>query len=377
LSAATEHGSSRAARYLPHSDFHDTLTARVDAYFERTGLSPQHARGMLAKTAIVYAWLIGSYLYGLLLATTWWQVGLASISIGVAMACIGFNVQHDGSHRAYSPRSGLNALAAAALDSIGASSYVWAWKHNVFHHSNPNCVGLDADIDIQPFGRMAPAQRRRPWHRFQHFYIWFLYSLLAFKWLFDDFRDVLNGAVGGQRFPRPRGWKLVQFLAGKTFFVGWSFVIPALLHPVGNVVLAWLLGSVVISLTMALTFQMAHVVERAAFPPPSDKPTQTWAEHQVTSAADFGQDNALLTWFTGALNFQIEHHLFPRICHLHLPAIAPIVRATCEEFGVRYYVYPSAGAALVSHVRWLRTLGAPSPAEADVFRPAPATDAQA
>ncbi len=348
-----------AARYLPHGPFHAALNARVDAYFARTQQSPQSAKGMRLKTLAIFAWLTSSYLADLLLVSTWWQAALASISIGFAMAGVGFNVQHDGAHRAYSPRERTNSLAAAALDAIGASSYVWAWKHNIFHHSNPNCVGLDADINIQPLCRLAPAQRRHGWQRFQHVYIWFLYSLLVPKWLFDDFRDVLTGAVGGRPFPRPRGWKAVQLLGGKAFFVAWSMVIPALLHPAKDVAAAWLLGSVTLSLVMAVVFQMAHVVEHAAFAPPDRARTSRWAEHQVTSATDFGQGSALLTWYIGGLNFQIEHHLFPRVCHLHLPALAPIVRATCEEFGVPYFAYPTARAALASHLRWLRSMGAP------------------
>jgi linoleoyl-CoA desaturase len=346
---------STACRYLPHGPFHAALKSRVDDYFARTQKSPHGAPSVWLKTLVIFGWLIASYLFALLLATTWWQVALAAMSMGFAMAGIGFNVQHDGGHSAYSNHGPVNAMAAGALDFIGASSYIWAWKHNVFHHSNPNRVGLDADIDIQPLCRLAPLQRHRPWQRFQHFYIWFLYSLLALKWLFDDFRDIANGAVGGRPFPRPKGWQLFQLCAGKAFFIGWSMVLPVMLHPVANVVGAWLIGSVTISLALALVFQMAHVVEQAKFPGPE---ASGWAEHQVATTADFGQGNAFLTWYAGGLNFQIEHHLFPKVCHAHLPALAPIVKATCEEFGVRYYAYPTAREALVSHARWLRAMGA-------------------
>lgn len=352
------------SQYLPHGPFHAALNERVDAYFARTGLDPQYVGLMRVKTASIFVWLIGSWAYGMFAAQTWWQVGLAAISIGLAMAGIGFNVQHDGGHKGYSKHAAVNAVMAAALDFIGASSYVWAWKHNILHHSNPNRVGLDADIDIQPLCRLSPAQARRPWQRYQHLYIWFLYSLLALKWLFDDFRDVANGAVGGQKFPRPKGWVLAQFLVGKIFFLSWSVVIPCLFHPVGNVLLAWGVASVALSVSMALTFQMAHVVEGVSFPPLDADGKIRWAEHQVQATADFAQDSALLTWFMGGLNFQIEHHLFPRICHMHLRALAPIVKATCEEFGVKYQVFPTGRAALWSHAKWLWTMGQPGSVEA-------------
>lgn len=314
---------------------------------------------MRLKTAIIFAWLLSSYLLALLVAQTWWQAGLCCFSIGLALAAVGFNVQHDGGHRAFAAKGWQNALAAASLDFIGASSYVWSFKHNIFHHSNPNCVGLDADIDLQPLCRLAPAQESHWWQRYQHVYIWFLYAFLAAKWLFDDFRDVYLGTVGGQHFPRPKGRHLAQFCAGKLFFVTWSIVLPLMLHPAGNVALAWAVGSATISVTLAMVFQMAHVVERAEFTTPHTAKT-SWAEHQVATTANFAPGAIPLTWFVGGLNHQIEHHLFPQVCHLHLPEIAPIVKATCEEFGVRYLVYPTAGTALAAHVRWLRTMGAPA-----------------
>jgi linoleoyl-CoA desaturase len=281
------------------------------------------------------------------------------VSIGLAMAAIGFNVQHDGGHKAYAASRWQNALAAASLDFIGASSYVWSYKHNVFHHSNPNCVGLDPDIDLQPLCRLAPAQASHRWQRFQHVYIWFLYAFLAVKWLFDDFRDVYLGTVGGRHFPRPKGAQLAQFCAGKLFFVSWSVVLPLLLHPARNVALGWATASVTISLALATVFQMAHVVEQTGFTTPATEKTP-WAEHQVATTANFAPGAPLITWLVGGLNHQIEHHLFPSVCHVRLPALAPIVKATCEEFGVPYLEYPTAGAALAAHVRWLRAMGAPA-----------------
>jgi linoleoyl-CoA desaturase len=346
------------SRYLPHGDFHRALRSRVDAYFECVGRAPDHVPLMRLKSAIIFAWLIGSYLIALLVAQTWWQAALACFSIGLAMAAVGFNIQHDGGHRAYARLGWQNALAAASLDFIGASSYVWSFKHNIFHHSNPNCVGLDADIDLQPLCRLAPSQSRHRWQRFQHFYVWFLYSFLAVKWLFDDFRDVYLGTIGGQYFPRPKGAQLVHFVVGKAFFIGWSIVLPLQLHSARNVALGWAIGSATISVVLAMVFQLAHVVERTRFTTPACEKTR-WAEHQVSTTANFAPGAPFLTWYVGGLNYQIEHHLFPRVCHLHLPALSPIVKSTCEEFGVPYLTYPTAFSALAAHVRWLRTMGSP------------------
>ncbi len=331
----------------------------MDAHFAATGRSPRDAPGMFAKTAVILAWLVCSYL----LLVFWagpWTAWILAVSLGLALACVGFNIQHDGGHRAYSRRPGFNALMAHTLDLVGGSSYFWNWKHNVFHHSNPNVAGLDDDIDFQPLCRLAPSQPRRAGHRFQHLYVWPLYSLLAVKWHFiDDYRQLWTGEIGGQRFPRPRRWALVVFAAGKLFFYCWAIALPLLLHPPLHVLCFYGVASAAASLALAVTFQLAHCVEGPRFPTvdgATTLPTE-WAVHQVETAANFSTHNRALSWFVGGLNFQIEHHLFPRVCHVHLAELAPIVEATCREFGVSYQVNPSVGAALRSHARRLRMLG--------------------
>lgn len=347
------------ARYLPHGELYKTLRQRADAYFARTGTAPDSAPGMGAKTLVILGWFAASY--GLLAfwSSTPWQALACSVSLGLAMAGIGFNVQHDGGHGAYSGRRRVNALMAFSLDVVGGSSYMWRWKHNVFHHSHPNVDGLDTDIDIQPFCRLTSSQRWRAGHRFQHVYAWLLYALLVPKWHFvDDFTALITGRIGGKPYPRPRGLELAGLLGGKALFLTWAFGVPLLLHPVGQVALCYLVVSVTAGLVLATTFQLAHAVEGAA--PELDgagQPQTDWAVHQVRTSVNFAPGNAALTWYLGGLNYQIEHHLFPSVCHLHLKALAPIVQATCAELGVPYRVHRTARAALASHVRWLRQLG--------------------
>jgi len=335
-------------------------TRQVGLHFTITGRVPNEAPGLHLKTAVMLGWFAGSYTLLTFWATTWWQASALAISVGMAMAGIGFNIQHDGGHGSYSRRESVNLIMAFALDVLGASSYVWSWKHNVFHHSNPNIAGLDADIDIQPFCRLAPAQRRRAWHRFQHLYIWFLYSLLTVKWQFvDDFKELASGRIGGQHFARPRGWRLWSLVAGKVIFLSWTFVLPLLLHSVLRVALCFTLASLVLGLTLAITFQLAHAVEGAAFSSlgESGRASTEWAVHQVEASMNFAPGNRVLTWYLGGLNYQIEHHLFPRVCHLHLRDLSSIVQTACLEYGVNYRVHPTASAALASHARWVHRLG--------------------
>jgi linoleoyl-CoA desaturase len=193
---------------------------------------------------------------------------------------------------------------------------------------------------------------------------WPLYGLIAIKWhLHDDFRDILTGRIGGHRFPRPRGRDLVIFLTGKGIFFTLAFGIPLLLHSVGSVLLYYAIAALVLGMALSVVFQLAHCVEQAAFPLPqaeTGRIENSWAIHQVETTVDFARRNRVVTWLLGGLNFQVEHHLFPRVCHVNYPAISKFVEETCRKFGVRYLEHESFGAGVAAHFRWLRRMGNPS-----------------
>jgi linoleoyl-CoA desaturase len=341
------------------------LRRRVDQYFQTARLRPRDCPQMYAKGALTFGWFAASYAVLVFLAATWWLALAAAISLGLAMAAVGFNIQHDAGHQAYSRRRWINKLMALTLDLLGGSSYVWAKKHNLVHHCFVNITGHDDDIDIGIFGRLTPHQQRWRFHRFQHLYLWFLYGLLPIKWQFyDDFRDVITGGISGHQLRRPRGWDLATLIGGKIAFFSLALAIPLLLHPVWNVLLFYALASFVQGVTMSVVFQLAHCVEEADFPLPAldtGRMETAWAVHQVETTVDFARGNRVLSWLIGGLNFQIEHHLFPRISHIHYPALAPLVEETCREFGVRYVAHPTFRASIASHYRWLRRLGSATP----------------
>ncbi|MBS2032209.1 MAG: acyl-CoA desaturase [Deltaproteobacteria bacterium] len=329
---------------------------------------------MFAKTALIMAWLLGSY-GALYLATNAWEVVLLAISVGLAMAGLGFNIQHDGGHAAYSKHEWINVAAAHTLDFIGGSSYVWHWKHNVTHHTYANIAHVDADTDVGAFARLTPHHTWRPWHALQHVYIWGLYGMLPFKWIFwDDFHDLATGHIGSQAFPRPKPGRMAATLLLKLQYFGWAIVLPLMVRPWRGVLLAYVVAALTLGVVLAVVFQLAHCVGEAEFPVPkagSQDMNIDWATHQVATTVDFARDSKFLTWFLGGLNFQVEHHLFPRVTHLHFPALSKIVESTCAEFGVPYRAFPTFGAAVRSHARWLRRMGQ-RPAEA-ITPTAPAT----
>ncbi|TAM34160.1 MAG: acyl-CoA desaturase [Rhodanobacter sp.] len=361
--AAPSSAREKPLKFSGDNAFHQELRRRVDAELKRTGHSQRDSARMYLKTAIILGVFALSYIALVFFATRGWQAWPLSIVLGVAMAEIGFNIMHDGGHQAYSKHRWINQATAVTLDMVGGSSYLWQWKHGRFHHTWVNVAGHDSDIDLGVLGRLSPRQPRRPWHRWQHFYLWPLYGVTAIRWhLYGDFRDIITGTIGERPFARPRGRDLVIFVLGKLVFFTLAFGLPLVFHPIGVVLLFYTVTAAVAGILLALVFQMAHVVEEAAFPEPRADRMQMdtpWAIHQLETTVDFARDNRVLSWLVGGLNFQVEHHLFPRISHVHYPAISRVVEETCHEFGIPYLENRTFAAGIASHYRLLRRLGMP------------------
>ena len=288
-------------------------------------------------------------------------VALCLTGLGVGATLVAFCVQHDANHGSYFKSRRYNHLVGWTADALlGFSSYAWRVKHNVAHHTYTNVDGYDDDIEKTPFARFSPIQPTRPWYRFQHLYVWPFYTLMGIRWqTLGDLNSIRQGAIGKSIVRFPTGWTLAGLVGGKLFYIGWAIVLPLLFYPWWVVATVYVGLSMAGSFVMAITFQLAHCVEEASFASPADLAAdgRVWAVHEVETTVDFCPRNKLLTWGLGGLNYQIEHHLFPRLPHTLYPEIAPIVQRNCLRHGVRYTVQPSLRLALRSHFRHLRVLG--------------------
>lgn len=299
-----------------------------------------------------------------------WRVLFAAVLV-VAAVATATNVMHDGNHGAFSTNSRRTRLAGWSSDLLGASSYLWRFKHNSLHHGNTNVVGYDTDIDQMPFARLAPQQPWKPWHRFQHVYMWVLYGFLTLQWfVLSDYQTIAVQHVGGHRLPRAlhrRDIALIVF--GKALHLSWALVLPMFFHPWWGVLLFYVTISWCVGFLLANTFQLAHCVDRAEFFTPDAPRRGTAFElHQLRTTVDIRCKVPVLRgfvhWLMGGLDFQIEHHLAPKLPHTTLHLAAPRLEAACAERGVEYRVHPSLVAALHSHGHWLREMGRrPAPTE--------------
>jgi linoleoyl-CoA desaturase len=247
------------------------------------------------------------------------------------------------------------------LELIGGSHVRWRQKHNILHHTYTNIHECDADLHTAGLFRLSPEQPWHAWHRWQHLYAWPLYSVLTLSWvLYGDVRTFVSGHIGPHPMPRQTRVEACLFVVTKLWYVGYMLVLPACFHPVLHVLIAFVVMHGLFGFTLSLVFQLAHIVEHTTFPIPeahTGRMAHTWAVHEVETTANFAPTNAFARWYLGGLNFQIEHHLFASICHIHYPAISTIVRQTCDEFAIPYVCYPTVWSAVVGHYRWLKTLG--------------------
>ena len=341
--------------------FYKTLKEKVDHYFESNDLNLTGNWKLYSKTIILCVSAIT--IYGVIMffdLPVWVSLPMCAL-LGFNFASIGFNVMHDGGHGSYSEMKWLNKVMAYSLNAMGGNSYLWNVKHNLNHHSYTNIEGMDDDIDIRPWIRSNESQPRYWFHKYQHIYWVFFYSFTYLFWIFfADFKKYFSRKVSNMKFKEMNLRQHISFWVSKVLYIIMFLVLPMLKFGFWETILGFVVLSAVCGLTLGVVFQIAHLVEDTEFPVACEKTNkieQEWAIHQIETTANFATQSRVVSWFTGGLNFQVEHHLFPRISHVHYPAISKLVKETCDQFKIKYIEYPNMFSALASHVMHLKMVG--------------------
>ncbi|HTN08500.1 acyl-CoA desaturase [Agriterribacter sp.] len=341
--------------------FFNALKANVDQYFIDNNIGKTGNWKLYLKSAVLIPAAILIYLSLLLLPLNLFTGILLSGLFGFTLASIGFNIMHDACHGSYSTRKWVNDLFGLSMNALGGNAFLWKLKHNIVHHTYTNIDGIDDDINNMPFMRECSTQPWKPIHRYQQFYMFFLYGFTSLFLLFiTDYIKYVTRKVYTTPLKPMDLQEHLTFWISKLLYIAITIVIPIVVLGWQPWLLGFLVMHFVLGLTLAVVFQLAHVVEDASFEVAGMEPKKIeneWAIHQVKTTANFAADNKFLSWLVGGLNFQIEHHLFPRISHIHYPAISKIVQQTCQQFDLEYIYYPSLGAAVASHYRFMKHLG--------------------
>ena len=341
-------------------DFFNALKREVDAYFATNNIRKTGNWKLYAKAFILIPSALLLY-YFLLTVPMHWGISTALwILLGFNMAAIGFNVMHDACHGSFSTRNWVNYLFGLTNNFLGGNAFLWKLKHNIIHHTYTNIDGVDDDINNMPFIRQCTTQQWKPMHRFQSAYMFLLYGFTSLFMFFMDYVKYFSKKIHTTPLKQMDLKEHIVFWAGKLFFILFYIILPISLLGWSKGLLGLFISQFTMGLTLAIVFQLAHVVEHAEFEAAGVDPVKIeneWAIHQIKTTANFAFTNKMATWFLGGLNYQIEHHLFPRISHIHYPAISQIVRDTCVQFGLHYIYFPTTRAAVVSHVRFMNQMG--------------------
>jgi linoleoyl-CoA desaturase len=342
--------------------FRKELNKRVDAYFNSKNIAPRDNPAMYVKTAIILSWVVSAWTLTLFGPPIIWLKIAGCVLLGLGIAGVGFSVGHDANHGGYSSKKWVNTIVGLTYDVIGLSSFLWKYRHNYLHHTYTNILGHDVEIHGDDLVRMSPYMERKWYHKFQYLFINLIYTIIPFYWSFADLYLVFfKGKYYDHKIPKLKPSELFILLAGKFVSLGLFVGIPIF---VGYSPLQVLVGFSIVYMTYGLTicnvFMLAHVLEGAEFIQPDPESNQIedeWAIFQIKTTVDFAPNNLLLNWYVGGLNYQVVHHLFPQICHIHYPKIAPILAEVCEEFGVKYNTYPTLRKAIAANYRWLKRMG--------------------
>jgi linoleoyl-CoA desaturase len=352
--------------------FYKSVKRSVDEYFVRTG---QHKTGnwkLYSKTLILIPAALGIYAFllrGSYAAIT--GIGL-SVLLGFVLVAIAFNVMHDACHGSYSSKKWVNDVLSYTMNALGSNAMIWKIKHNILHHTYTNIDGLDDDIAKLPVLRLCPTQPRMAMHKYQHQYMFLVYSLSSLLWVgLTDFMKYFSRKIVVTEMKLSLKDHIV-FWGSKLLYAFFYIALPIYFVGVGPWLLGYLLVNMTMGLTLGLVFQLAHVVEKTEFEQTAEGHKlldEEWAVHEIRTTANFAPGNPFITWFVGGLNYQVEHHLFPRVSHVHYPAISEIVREECRKFNLPYHTYARMTEAIGSHYRTMKALGYGQPLAVQKSRP--------
>ena len=343
------------------SPFFDSLKEKVEIYFKENKINQTGNFKLFTKSFVLLPLAISLYTIlvffnpGIILSI------LFCIILGFTISSIGFNIMHDGAHGSYSKHKWINRFSAHSLSAVGGSPFMWRIKHNIIHHSFTNIDGVDDDLNNRPFFRMTVQDPKYKMHKYQHYYWVFLYMLSYPSWVFmQDFNKYFTGKIASYKIHKMSLTDHIKFWVSKVFYIATFIVLPMFFVGVLPTIIGYIILAFSCGLGISVVFQLAHIVGKAEFPNPDEntnKIDEEWAIHQVKTTVNFATKSKLVSWLVGGLNFQVEHHLFPKVSHVHYPEINKIVKETCAQFKVPYQEYPTMLSALRAHVLHLKQMG--------------------
>lgn len=343
----------------PSDGFYLTLKQRVLAHFRKTGKHRYaNAEAMLK-----------SLLFTAVFATCYYLILSVKMSPGIFLLCwfcmgvflllAAMSMVHDAAHGVYSSRRWINETLLRFANLAGGDGYMYKYKHTISHHPYTNIPGVDIDLEQSGVVRVTPHTKAQKKHRYQHTYMKLLYPFFILYWVIArDFNYYSRKYIGlVEAHHAPAHWGFLVF--SKLFYFFYMLFVPlsVLSEPAWLVLTGFFcmhIGSGVVAMFALLA---NHVVEDSVFIMPDENGyiPCSWGEHQLRTTDDYSPDSPFISFLFSGLNHHVAHHLFPKYCHVHYPAITRILRETAAEYGLRYR-HNDLFSALRSHFRLLKEL---------------------
>lgn len=344
--------------------FFRTLNKRVNNYFKENNIKKTGNWNLYTKAIIMFSIFLVPFILVLTVSMPQWLMVILMVVTGVGMAGVGMNVMHDANHESFSKRKWVNKLMGSSIYILAGNVYNWKVQHNVLHHTFTNIQDHDEDLDA---GRIMRFSKHAKWlkiHKIQKYYSVFLYGLLTINWaITTDVKQMhryLKRKLSYGKFPNPTT-EWTKLVISKLVYYSLWIVLPILVLDIAwwKVLIGFFVMHYTAGMILSLIFQLAHVVPNAETPLPDKDGNleHTWAVHQLYTTSNFAPSNWLINFYTGGLNHQVEHHIFPNISHIHYSKLAKIVKETAKEFNLPYNEYKTTRKAIIEHFRLLGVLG--------------------
>ncbi|MFC2127164.1 fatty acid desaturase family protein [Bacteroidota bacterium] len=349
---------------IDKAKFFRTLNKRVNSYFKENKIRRTGNWKLYGKALFMFALFFIPYFVILSSSLSQWTMLALCIVSGIGMAGVGMNVMHDSNHESFSSKKWVNQLMGSSMYILAGNVYNWKVQHNVLHHTFTNIKGHDEDIDA---GRIIRFSKHSEWlkiHKLQRYYSIFVYGLLTINWaITTDFKQTaryLKRKLSYGKFPNPtKQWLIL--ISTKIMYYAFWIALPMLVLDLSwwKILIGFFVMHYTAGLILSVVFQLAHVVPKTDMPVPDKDGNlkHTWAIHQLYTTSNFAPNNKFVSFFTGGLNHQVEHHIFPHISHIHYGKIAKIVKDTAKEFNLPYYEYKTMTKAFLEHFNQLKALG--------------------
>lgn len=354
-------------KFTKRDAFSKELAQKVNDYLKSNNRKKFGSWRIMLKVPFLFSLYLLPYflmIFGVIENT--WLMLLLSAVMGFGMAGIGLAIMHDANHGSFSKYAWVNKVMSYSMEILGGNGLNWRIQHNVLHHSFTNVHDLDEDIKTVSILRFSPNDPVKKIHKFQVFYAWFFYGLMTLSWMTNkDFMQLIRykkkELLQSQNISFRKA--MTFLIIAKTLYYVAIALIPMLVMDITW--WQWLIGFFTMHFVsgsmLAFIFQPAHVVPETSFMTVENRtdqnPDESWAIHQMKTTANFENWNPIFTWYVGGLNYQIEHHLFPDISHVHYPKISKIVKSVAAKHNVPYNYHSTWAGAIFNHLRLLNRLG--------------------